>query len=133
MSMLPQYVIDVLRKRFPGLIAIYLFGSRAKGRAHEGSDWDIGLLGREAYGFKQLLQASTELAVSLSTEHVDLIDLFCANTVLAYQIISEGECVWSDDTIAVANYEIKSFGLYVDLNIERAEILESVRKRGSVF
>ncbi|WP_293853792.1 nucleotidyltransferase domain-containing protein [uncultured Alsobacter sp.] len=50
MSALPQGIVETLA-RVPGIAAVVLGGSRARGRATEGSDWDLGLVFHEERPF----------------------------------------------------------------------------------
>ncbi len=126
-------IVKTLEASLPGLVGVYLYGSQARGNSNAESDWDIAVLGAKAYEHPLLLEAATHLASGLHTEHVDLIDLFSASSVLIYQILSEGQCICQKDPIALSKFELKSLALYFDLNIERREILAEIKKRGKVF
>jgi predicted nucleotidyltransferase len=84
----------LVRKAPPGVVAIYLFGSRAEGRQHRESDVDLGVLLRwEAYPtardrFEARLRLGGELAPGRAT--LDLVVLNDAPPVLAARIVTEG-------------------------------------------
>ena len=133
MGLLPETAMKLLRQRLPELAGVYLYGSRVHGGCHSESDWDIGVLGKQPYEAMLLLDVASELAMLLAVEHVDLVDMYTASSVLVYQVLSEGRCLWEGDSLFVGNFELKSLGLYFDLNIERAGILEDIKQRGRVL
>ena len=75
----------------PGLRLLLLFGSRAQGRAHRGSDWDFGYLGDAELAVEALHQA---LIVHLRSERVDLVDLARASGLLRYRAASQGRVLF---------------------------------------
>ena len=66
----------------PGLRLLLLFGSRAEGRAHAGSDWDFGYLADPGVPIAALHGA---LIRATNNERVDLVDLAAAGAVLRYR------------------------------------------------
>jgi len=72
----------------PGLRLLVLFGSRARGDAGPGSDWDFGYVAGEGFDPDALL---ADLIARLNTERVDLVDLERANGLLRYRAAAEGK------------------------------------------
>ena len=73
--MLPDPVFDAAAgaaRATAGLDLLILFGSRARGDARPGADWDFGYLADEAADVPALLAALVE---ALEDDHVDLVDL----------------------------------------------------------
>lgn len=69
-----------------GVTLLVLFGSRARGDAHSGSDWDFGYLGAPTGGPDALYAA-----LSLALGHdVDLVDLARASGLLRYRAARDG-------------------------------------------
>lgn len=69
-------VVDQLHREFPE-VTFVLFGSRARGRSHRYSDWDIGLFSRTGLPhplYRKLLRRRDELVESLPLM-VDLVNL----------------------------------------------------------
>jgi predicted nucleotidyltransferase len=87
-----------------GVIAVYLFGSHAEGRAHRESDLDVGVLLRwDTYPsarerFERRLRLPGELAVQRKT--VDVIILNDAPPTLAARIVTEGQRLFCADSAA---------------------------------
>jgi predicted nucleotidyltransferase len=79
----------------PRILALYLFGSRARGEETEGSDVDVGALFREPVSLGDLVMLEAELAQRLGLP-VDLVDAGRANAFLALDII-RGERVSCSD------------------------------------
>ena len=87
-----------------GVIAMYLFGSQAEGRAHRESDLDLGVLLRwDVYPsarerFERRLLLPGELAVHRMP--VDVIILNDAPPTLAARIVTEGQRLFCGDPAA---------------------------------
>lgn len=69
---------------------VYLFGSRARGEALEGSDIDIGILFREGVSDKDQDQILLEMGSTLERA-ADLVPLNQATSLLKYEVVSEGK------------------------------------------
>ena len=82
-----------------GLLAAFLFGSHAEGRAHRESDVDVGvLLDREALPtararFERGLELSTRLQDVLGSGRVDLVVLNEAPPGLGRHVVVSGRCL----------------------------------------
>jgi predicted nucleotidyltransferase len=66
-----RYKINAVFARYPQCQAAILYGSRAKGNYHNGSDIDLTLIG-EALGYDELLRIETELDDLLLPYQIDL-------------------------------------------------------------
>ncbi|MEW5950163.1 MAG: nucleotidyltransferase domain-containing protein [Thermodesulfobacteriota bacterium] len=89
--------VEELRKRDIDILAAYLFGSYAKGRATEWSDIDVALLTRQFIGdsfdFKFLLmKIAREIDFNIEP-HPYLVDEFNEDNPLAAEVIRTGERV----------------------------------------
>ncbi|MEK7761619.1 MAG: nucleotidyltransferase domain-containing protein, partial [Nitrospirota bacterium] len=80
-------LIEYLRKSVPELIALYRFGSQAKGTARPDSDVDLAVLARNPIPAIRRFELAQELAIQLHRD-VDLVDLRSASTVMRMQVIS---------------------------------------------
>lgn len=93
---------DALRAE-PAVVAAYLFGSHAEGRAHRDSDVDVGVvLRREALPdaaarFAERLRLSAHLAAELRDPRIDLVVLDDAPPTLAARIATTGRLVHCAD------------------------------------
>lgn len=73
------------------LDALFLFGSRARGDAHTGSDWDLGYLGAAALDELTLLH---QMVGALGTDRVDLVNLERANGLLRFRVARDGQLIF---------------------------------------
>jgi hypothetical protein len=90
----------------PGVLAVYLFGSRAEGREHRDSDVDVGVLvDRAVYPtredrFELRVQLTSELIAALHRNEVDLVMLDDAPPLLARKVVLDGELLACRDAEA---------------------------------
>ncbi len=128
-----EKIIAFLQANIPNVRAGYVFGSRADGTVHGESDWDIAFLPDSApMDTLERWKLAQALAAELNAD-VDLIDLQAASTVLRFQIITTGERLFCTDHFFCENFEIMVYSSYQYLQEERKEILEAIKKRGSVY
>ncbi|MEX0879110.1 MAG: nucleotidyltransferase domain-containing protein [Thermoanaerobaculia bacterium] len=102
-----EALIDRLREAVadgpPGLVSVYLFGSRAEGREHWESDVDVGiLLDRARYPasaerFEARLELLRCLAGLVPGAETDVVVLNDAPPGLARRIVLDGRRVWCSD------------------------------------
>ncbi len=87
----------------PGVLAAYLFGSRAEDRAHRESDVDVGvLLERDRYPdradrFEARLRLIGELSAGLGTDEIDVVILNDAPPELGRRIVTSGARIFCAD------------------------------------
>lgn len=125
-------LIEHLRKSVPGLIALYRFGSQAKGTARPGSDVDLAVLARNPIPAIRRFELAQELAIQLHRD-VDLVDLRSASTVMRMQVISTGTCLDAPDEPARREFEMYAYSDYARLNEERRDILKRIAESGVVY
>lgn len=128
-----EKIIAFLQANITDVRAGYVFGSRADGTMNGESDWDIAFLtDRAPMDTLERWKLAQALAAELNAD-VDLIDLQAASTVLQFQIITTGERLFCTDHFFCENFEIMVYSSYQYLQEERKEILEDIKKRGSVY
>jgi len=125
-------LIEQVRKSVPGLIALYRFGSQAKGTARPGSDVDLAVLARDPLPAMRRFELAQELAIQLHRD-VDLVDLRSASTVMRMQVISTGTCLDAPDEPARREFEMYAYSDYARLNEERRDILKRIAESGVVY
>jgi uncharacterized protein len=116
----------------PEVVAIYLFGSRARGEALPGSDVDIAVLAASPLAPLFRFDLQEALAAELHAP-VDLVDLRSASTVMRVQVIEHGRLLYERDPVARQLFEATALSAYARLNEERRDILDDVRKRGTIY
>jgi predicted nucleotidyltransferase len=125
-------LIEYIRKSVPSLIALYRFGSQAKGSARPNSDVDLAVLARDPIPNIRRFELAQELAIQLHRD-VDLVDLRSASTVMRLQVISTGSCLDTPDEPTRREFEMYAYADYARLNEERREIVKGITKRGLVY
>lgn len=123
--------IQTLRERIPSLIAVYLYGSAARGQIRPDSDIDLALLADATLAPETLFDLSAEMAEILGRD-VDLVDLARATPVLSMQVL-DGKVLFCADRQKLAWFENLAMSRYCQLNADRREILKDIVSRGTVY
>ncbi|MFZ4632945.1 MAG: type VII toxin-antitoxin system MntA family adenylyltransferase antitoxin [Saprospiraceae bacterium] len=124
-----------LTEQLPSVLGIYLFGSRADGSARADSDYDIAFLlpapadSPEPYA---LFSMAVELGEHLG-QTVDHIDLHQTQTDFRFQIISTAQRIHCADRTACDTFEMITYSMSQRFEEERKDIVEAVKKRGSIY
>lgn len=103
------------------ILAVYLFGSHATGKAGPLSDIDLAFLidfslideKNFPYGYQAFL--ITELMKLLGTNDVDVVILNTAPPLLKYQVLKEGEVIFCRSKPKRLEFYIKAFNQYQDI------------------
>lgn len=127
-----ERLIEYVRRAIPDLIALYRFGSQAKGEARQSSDVDLAVLARDPIPNPRRFELAQELAVQLHRD-VDLVDLRTASAVMRMQVISTGECLEAQDDPERREFEMYAFSDYARLNEERRNIVKDIKNRGLIY
>lgn len=92
--------------RFEGLVALWLFGSFARGEATPISDVDLAYLPDENLTGEELERFDTELYLAIShtltTDEFTLVSLRQAPTYFAWQVLAEGKLLFCRDEVQVS-------------------------------
>ncbi|NGX34364.1 MAG: hypothetical protein K1060chlam1_00717 [Candidatus Anoxychlamydiales bacterium] len=123
---------EIILKDLSNVIAIYVFGSYASGFETEKSDLDLAILLEEKIDKVKLWNLSQKIAAKTHLE-IDLIDLREANTIFAFQIITESKIIHTSDNKKRIFFENKIDSMYLDLNEMRKGIIEDIKKRKGVY
>lgn len=113
-----------------------MFGSRAAGTPHPGSDCDVAVLLPPETAHRAGTLALSELHQTLERRlrrEVDLVNLRLASTVFAKEVIATGERIACVDAAAADEFEALTFSLYQELNVERADLLRDFERTGVAF
>lgn len=124
-------LLDLLRTRVSGLVAVYVFGSSETGGAHAASDLDMAVLASSRLDPMIRWELQQDLA-QRAGRSVDLVDLRSASTVMQIQVVSTGRLLLSVDPVEVDRFEMYVFADYCRLNEERRAILDDVKRRGRI-
>ena len=127
-----QKIVNIIRQQLPDVKAIYLFGSVVSGLSNKDSDVDIAILPNKALSSIERWQIAEEIAYTLKKD-IDLIDLRQASTVLQFQIISTGTCIYSSDNYNQNIFEDFVYASYIRFNDERKDLLKDIQQRGRIY
>jgi predicted nucleotidyltransferase len=94
----------------PGLRALLLFGSRARGDAAPTADWDLGYVADASFDPAALL---SELVRVLETDQVDLVDLATASGLLRFRAARDGVAICGDAD-AIEQFRIAAASFWCD-------------------
>ncbi len=100
-----------LLARHEGLDLLVLLGSRARGDAGPGSDWDLGYLGDGV----DPLSLRAELVDALGTDEVDLVDLARASAVLRRDAAVDGVALAAREPDGFARFQVEAVTFWADV------------------
>ena len=105
---------------FPEVVAVYLFGSAARGARRKRSDIDIAILTRKggtsrSHGKGRSLVDYVQTACdALGTDHVDVVLLDRSPVVLRHEVFREGKLLLVRDPEALSRFRQESSREYLD-------------------
>lgn len=94
-----------------GLDLLLLFGSRARGDAHEGSDWDLGYLADDDFEPMAFLARSVE---TLRSDRIDLVNLRSASGLLRYRAARDGRVIFERRPDLGDRFKIEAVSFWSD-------------------
>jgi predicted nucleotidyltransferase len=112
-----QPLVDYLTTQ-PDVLAAYLFGSHAAGKARPGSDVDLAVLLSEqdaSQRFERRLRLMGEVEDALARRPADVVVLNDAPPLLTYQALREGRLIFERDRAARVEFEVRAGQIYTDL------------------
>ena len=98
------------------IIAVYLFGSYAKGKEHHSSDIDIGLLfdSRDPVLLKKEVDTVMLDLSRILRKDIHPVILNLAGEELLRQVFLKGKCILVSDPKKLAHYKMTAFSRIVD-------------------
>jgi len=115
-------VTEILREYDP--VAIYQFGSTARGAERLDSDVDIAFLSERRSCDPVRVYESAQRLAAYFCRNVDLIDLRQASAVMKTQVLRDGHPLYTSDPGRVAEFEMYALSDYARLNEERQAVLK---------
>ncbi|MGQ9557658.1 MAG: type VII toxin-antitoxin system MntA family adenylyltransferase antitoxin [Desulfurispora sp.] len=119
---MPERLMEQIKAYFkasPGIDAVYLFGSAARGEWRAKSDVDLAVLfdsraGGKLARFDRLLTMALELE-SLLGRRVDLVDMREIPSVLQHQVLKCGRCIVENNPQSRVQFEVAARRHYFDM------------------
>lgn len=124
-------VVEYLSREGP-VIAVYLFGSMAKGNATVKSDIDLGILLKEDFDFLADFDYKLRLMGKLrdiTGKTVDIVFINRADPILQYQIRKYGKIIFESDRTRRIEYEVRARKNYFDFLPMHKKYMEKVLSR----
>lgn len=128
MSLESQF-LSCIQSAVPDLKAVYLFGSRASGKARPDSDYDVAVLATEPLeGRESFFHLQVELA-SLTDAGVNLVDLQSLPIVLQFEVLRGRKRLFCADRRFCVEFESGILSDYQRFAQERQVILDTFFKK----
>jgi predicted nucleotidyltransferase len=83
-------------QEYPAIQAVYLFGSRATGKTHLGSDLDLAVVPGNSRIRSQKINILTDLA-RLGIDNIDLVFLDTEDIVLKYEAVKQNQLIYQTE------------------------------------
>ncbi|MFO7743501.1 MAG: nucleotidyltransferase domain-containing protein [Anaerolineae bacterium] len=99
--------------QYPGVEAVYLFGSQATGQAHPGSDLDLAVVPADGVPGPERLNILADLARA-GFDDVDLIVLDGNDLVLSFEAVRPNQMVYQSAAFDRGAYYSKVVRMYLD-------------------
>ena len=96
----------------PGVEALVLYGSRARGDASPLSDWDLGYLANSDLDATGLLAS---IVVALGDDRVDLVDLERAGGQLRYRAACDARTLFERMPDRVERFRLEAIAYWLDM------------------
>lgn len=124
-------VVQAIRAQFPNAMAIYAFGSQIQGTSGPESDLDLAVLVAGYADPVVLWELAGHLADVVGCP-VDLLDLRAASTVMQYQVITTGQCLWSVG-LPSGLFECYVLSEKTALDTARAPLMADIHATGEIY
>lgn len=111
--------INALARAARGLRMMVLHGSRARGTAHERSDWDFAYEAEPGFDADALLAGLADL---LRADRIDLVDLGTSGALLRYRAARDGVLIFESTSGLFGRFRVEAARTWFDL----APVLEPV-------
>ena len=89
------------------LALVILYGSQATGKARDGSDVDIAVLGKKRFPPEQIISLYSDFDDVFKVKELDVKSLHNANSFFRYQVVKDGVLLYGD------SHQYNFFKLYV--------------------
>lgn len=126
-----EEVIKFLKERLDCEVII-LFGSYARGEQRPDSDVDLAIKSPKEISKKEIFELTQELEQLLKKD-IDLIDLNAISDSFRYEILMNGQVLYCEDSYKFDLYKLDMFREYLELNESRKDIINNIKKGGTIY
>jgi predicted nucleotidyltransferase len=124
-------LVQAIQAQFPNTLAIYAFGSQIQGTSGPESDLDLAVL-VAGYADPVVLWELAGNLADVTGCPVDLLDLRAASTVMQYQVITTGQCLWSVG-LPAGLFECYVLSEKTALDTARAPLMADIHATGEIY
>ena len=96
---------------YPDLRLLVLFGSRARGDAADGADWDFGHVAGDQFRSDRLL---ADLTRAVKSDRIDLVDLTRAGGQLRYRAARDAQLLFESPPGQCARFWVDAVSFWCD-------------------
>jgi predicted nucleotidyltransferase len=123
---IPSQIVACI-KNYPELELLMLFGSRARGKATENSDWDFGYIATKAFDSEAFF---SDLTLAVKSDKVDLANLSKASGLLRFRVAKDGKVVYEKRDGQYEKFWLQAVHFWCDAGpIIRAEYEALLRRQ----
>lgn len=108
-----QKRIDELAKKYH-LKLILLFGSRATGKTHKESDFDVAYLPSSNLSFDEETDINFQFIGIFSHDRIDTVDMRKASPLLLFGIFKNCQILFAEDNLIFYRYRAYIFKKYIE-------------------
>lgn len=121
-----QTIINILKDE-TSCTDIVIFGSFALGTQNSESDIDIAIRTDKEISKKDIFELSNKLSDILKRD-IDLVDLKQIQDGFRYEILINGETIYTKDAINFEYYKLDMYREYLELNESRQDIIRKMKE-----
>lgn len=133
-------IVDQLSKllsSYSDVVAVYLFGSVAQGKAHQQSDIDVALLFDSTLDRQSIHDRTLAVGTLLETHLPTAIDVVALNTaplLLQFQILQKGVLILEHNRTQRCLFQMRSMSRYYDakpfLHYQQQQAIKRIQTQG---
>lgn len=121
-----QTIINILKDE-TSCTDIVIFGSFALGTQNSKSDIDIAIRTDKEISKKDIFELSNKLSDILKRD-IDLVDLKQIQDGFRYEILINGETIYTKDATNFEYYKLDMYREYLELNESRQDIIRKMKE-----
>ncbi len=121
-----QTIINILKDE-TSCTDIVIFGSFALGTQNSESDIDIAIRTDKEISKKDIFELSNKLSDILKRD-IDLVDLKQIQDGFRYEILINGETIYTKDATNFEYYKLDMYREYLELNESRQDIIRKMKE-----
>ena len=127
-----EQACEMIRSHVTDVKLIYQFGSYGTKNQRRDSDLDLAILCKHSPSTMMIWELAQELAIQINCD-VDLLDLSKGSTVLCYEVVTTGRCLYYNNESDRNKFEMFILRDYLDYKELLNSLINDIKKRGRVY